>query len=359
MDPSALIPTPDTLPVSWGWFQLLLTITLFLHMILMNVMLGTGIIALVNHFRSGTDFDPLNRVISRKLPFSIAFTVNFGVAPLLFVQVLYGQFLYTSSVLMANFWLSVIGLLITGYYMAYVYDYKYDALQGARVPIIGYAVFALLAIGFFMSSNFTLMQRPDVWVRYFESPTGFLLNLADPIFFPRFLHIITAAIAVGGMSIGLYYEFRRRRGDEKAEPWVRYGCNWFGYATIGNFGFGFWFFGMLPEQVRDIATFAGAMIALLLLSAVILGGLAVIYSLRGKIMAALYSILPTIFLMILIRDLVRTAYLKPYFSVTDLEVVSQYSPMVFFLIIFLGGLALNYWIFKLAWRVIGKKEVRS
>jgi hypothetical protein len=116
---------------------------------------------------------------------------------------------------------------------------------------------------------------------------------------------------------------------------------------------------MLPEQVRDVATFAGAMIALLLLSAVILGALAVIYSLRGKILPALYSILPTIFLMILIRDLARTAYLRPYFSVTDLEVVSQYSPMVFFLIIFLGGLALNYWIFKLAWRVIGKKEVRS
>ena len=29
MDPSTLIPTPDTLPVSWGWFQLLLIITLF------------------------------------------------------------------------------------------------------------------------------------------------------------------------------------------------------------------------------------------------------------------------------------------------------------------------------------------
>ena len=61
MDPFALIPTPDTLPVSWGWFQLLLIITLFLHIILMNVMLGTGIIAFVSNFRGASESDPLTR----------------------------------------------------------------------------------------------------------------------------------------------------------------------------------------------------------------------------------------------------------------------------------------------------------
>ncbi|MCL7487169.1 MAG: hypothetical protein M8357_03200 [Desulfobulbaceae bacterium] len=359
MDPSALIPTPDTLPVSWGWFELLLIITLFLHIILMNVMLGTGIIALVNHFRGGPDSEPLTREIAGKLPFAIAFTVNFGVAPLLFVQVLYGHFFYTSSVLMANFWLFVIAFLVSGYYMAYIYDYKYDALQGARVPVLGYTVFALVAIAFFMTNNFTLAQVPETWTRYFDSPTGFLLNLGDPILFPRLLHMITAAIAVGGMSIALYYELKRRRGDEEAARWVRHGCSWFGYATIANFGFGFWFYGMLPEQVRNSSTLAGGMIGVLLLAGVILAALSIIYSLRGKILPAMYTVLPTILIMILIRDLVRAAYLRPYFSLSDLEVVSQHSPMVVFLIIFLGGLLLNYWMFKLAWQVIGNREVRS
>jgi hypothetical protein len=114
----------------------LLIITLFLHIILMNVMLGTGIIALVNHFRRGSDSEPLTREIAGKLPFAIAFTVNFGITPLLFVQVLHGHFFYTSSVLMANFWLFVIAFLISGYYMAYIYDYKYDALQGAMYCVM-------------------------------------------------------------------------------------------------------------------------------------------------------------------------------------------------------------------------------
>jgi len=358
MDPITLIPTPDSLQVPWGWFQLLLVITLFLHIILMNVMLGSGIIALFNHFSGSRESDSLTREISRKLPFAIAFTVNFGVAPLLFVQVLYGHFFYTSSVLMGNFWLFVIGFLISGYYMAYIYDYKYDALQGTRVPVLGYTVFALLTIAFFMSNNFTMTQRPDVWTRYFESPAGLLLNLADPTLFPRYLHFITAAIAVGGMSIGLYFEFKRRRGDREAARWVRYGCNWFGYATIVNFSFGFWFFSSLPAQVRSTSMFAGMMIAILLISALILAGFAIVFSLQGKIMPTLYTVLPTVFLMIQIRALVRTAYLKPYFSLSDLVVVPQYSPMVLFFIFFIGGIVLVYWMFKLALQTLDNKEVR-
>ena len=358
MDPSALIPTPDTLPVSWGWFQFLLIITLFLHLILMNVMLGSGIIALVNHFRDGDDSLPLTREISKKLPFAIAFTVNFGIAPLLFVQVLYGNFLYTSSVLMANLWLFVIAFLISGYYMAYIYDYKYDALQESRVSVIGYSVFALLAIGFLMSNNFTMMQRPEVWTRYFDSPTGFLLNLSDPTFFPRYLHFIIAAIAIGGLSIALYYEFQRRRGKTGAERWIQHGSKWFGYATMVNFGMGFWFYGSLPEAVRTTETMVGKLIAVLLITGIILGALSVIYSLRGKIFFAVYTALPTVFIMILIRDLVRVGYLKPYFSLSDLEVVPQYSPLVLFLVFFAGGLYLVYWMFKLAWQALDNKEVQ-
>lgn len=359
MDPSALVPTPDTLQVPWGWFQLLLLITLFFHIVLMNVMLGSAFITLVNHFRGSDATLPLTREISKKLPFAIAFTVNFGVAPLLFVQVLYGQFLYTSSVLMANFWLLIIGLLIFGYYMAYIYDYKFGALQETRVVIIGCTVLALATVGFFMTNNFTMLERPDVWTRYFESPDGLLLNLGDPTLFPRYLHMMFAAVAVGGLSIALYYEVQRRRGKTDAEGWVRYGCSWFGYATMANFSMGFWFYSSLPQEVRSIETTTGKLMAALLLVGVSLGGLSALYSLRGKVIQATFAILPAIFVMILIRNLTRVAYLKPYFSLSDLEVVPQYSPMILFLVIFIGGLYLLYWMFKLALRALENKEMRS
>ena len=83
------------------------------------------------------------------------------------------------------------------------------------------------------------------------------------------------------------------------------------------------------------------------------------FSLRGKILPALYTSLPTVFLMILIRALVRAAYLKPYFSLSDLKVAPQYSPLVLFLLFFVGGIVLVYWMFKFALKALDKKEVRS
>jgi hypothetical protein len=359
MDPSALIPAADFLQVPWGWFQLLLLVTLFLHLILMNIMLGTAVIAFINHFRAPEKEIPLCHTIARKLPFAIAFTVNFGVAPLLFVQVLYGNFLYTSSVLMGVFWLSVIGLLIAGYYAAYLYSYRYDTLGGARVVVTGITVTALLLIGFFMSNNFTLMLRPDTWARYFENPSGTLLNLADPTLLPRYFHFMTAAIAVGGLSIALYYEYRKWKGDRDVEQWIRSGLRWFGIATIINFGYGFLFLGTLTDNVLNMNSFPGVLIVLLLLLVITLGALSVIYSFQGRTLPALYTILPTIFFMILVRELVRVAYLEPYFSITEMPRAYQYSPFLVFLLFFAGGLFLLGWMLRLVWRTYNSKEVRS
>jgi hypothetical protein len=358
MNPAALMPTPDILQVPWGWFQVLLLVTLYLHILLMNVMLGSAVITLVNLFRSGGDATPLASDISRKLPFAIAFTVNFGIAPLLFVQVLYGNFLYTSSVLMANIWILVIALLIIGYYLAYILDYRFDALGSGRVPVIGFTVAALMAIGFLMTNNFTLMQQPEAWVRYFDRPSGMLLNLAEPTLFPRYLHYVAAAIAIGGLSLALLGDWRLRRGDLSSAAMVQSGCNWFAYATIVNFGIGFWFFGTLPRQVHDLTTVTGVLIPVLLLTGIILGVLAVIYSLQARVRPTLYTALPAVLVMILMRELVRVAYLRPYFSLADLEVVPQYSPMLAFLAIFAAGLVLIGWMLKLAWRALAVGEVQ-
>ena len=359
MDPAILVPTPDTIPVSWGWFQILLIITLFLHILLMNVMLGTGFIAFVNLFRADGAETPLSRSVSTKLPFAIAFTVNFGIAPLLFVQVLYGNFLYASSILMANFWLWIIGLLIISYYLAYIFNYRYDSFLSGRLLLLGFSVAGMLIIGFFMTNNFTMMQRPDVWGRYFDHPTGLLLNLDDPTLFPRYLHFITAAVAIGGLSIALYNHYLYRRGDTSVQDRIQYGCNWYGIATIVNFGLGFWFFGALPDHVHDPGTLTGALTALFLVTAIIAGALSIMYSLRGRVMPTLYLALLTVFLMILVRDLIRAAYLQPYFTVSDLTVIPQYSPLILFLLFFVGGLVLIGWMLKMAYQAFNNKEVRS
>ena len=357
MDPSALIPQPDAIPVPWGWFQALLLVTFFLHMVTMNIMVGGGVIAWVNHFFKGTAPQPLSREIGKKLPFTIAFTVNFGVAPLLFVQVLYGHFLYTSSVLMAALWLSLIFLLIIAYYSAYMFTLKYDSLRFGRVLLPTLTVSIFLLIAFFFSNNLTMMQDPQSWLRYFENKTGFLLNLGDLTLIPRYLHFMASALAIGGLAVALFYELRRRRGrNGEAEHWIRYGCSWYVWATLINFPLGFMFLGSLPDFTHDVSTLSGALFALFLVSSVISAWISVMHARAIRVFHATGWALATVFQMILVRDLTRTAYLRPYFSPGDLEVQSEYLPLILFLIIFVAGLALIGWMLKTAAQT---REVRS
>jgi len=217
MTPAQLIPAPDTLQVPWGWFQFFLSLTGILHLLVMNCMLGWAVIAFINHMRGGGPaLDKENRFIGSKLPITIAFTVNLGVAPLLFLQVIYGHIMYATQILMAVWSLSIIILLIVGYYGAYIYDMRFEKLGSVRVILSGFVAFVLLAIAFITSVNMSFMVRPEGWLDYFDNPEGLLLNLSDPTLVPRYLHFVLASIAVGYLVLALYYDYRERKGDVEA-----------------------------------------------------------------------------------------------------------------------------------------------
>ena len=120
-----IIPLADPLPqpapawLLWALLQL----TFFLHLLAMNVVLGGSILVL--HWRASRRKEgaehraEITRVFARALPVAIAAAVTLGVAPLLFVQVLYGRLFLPSSVLMAWWWLAVVPLIILAYYGAY------------------------------------------------------------------------------------------------------------------------------------------------------------------------------------------------------------------------------------------------
>ena len=55
------------------------------------------------------------------MPVIVALGINFGVVPLLFVQLAYYKVFYPATILMAWHWLAIIGLLIPAYYGVYAY----------------------------------------------------------------------------------------------------------------------------------------------------------------------------------------------------------------------------------------------
>ena len=346
MNPVNLIPVPDTIPVHWAWFQVLLIVTFVLHLLFMNAMLGSSIIALFREFKIDKDADTMNFQTAEKLPYTIAFTVNMGVAPLLFIQVLYGHFIYTSSILMAAYWLSIILLLILAYYAAYIYDFKFNAMGRSRTIFISISVILLLWIGFVFTNNMVMMIQPEIWASYFRNPFGTLLGLKEPMLIPRYLHFVVASVAVAGLLQAIFWTVKQQEPVSKQA--VRSGLNWFVWATCIQFIVGIWFLISLPEDKMMLFLGRAPLHSALLALGIVLGGAAVVSAAQNKVWPTSALALITVVDMVLVRDLLRSAYLKPYFSPKQLTVVPEYSPMILFLVAFAAGLAIIAYMIKLA-----------
>lgn len=355
MNPATLIPTPDAIPVPWGWFYVLLMLTFLLHLLVMNAMLGGGIIALISTLRGGEQNTLLSKEFSYKWPYTIAFAVNMGVAPLLFVQVLYGQFIYSSSIMMAVWWLSIVVLLILAYYSAYIYDFKFDVLSGLRIFMIEISVGILLFVGFLFTNNMTLMLQPDKWSAFFNNPGGTLLNLTDPSVIPRYFHFVVGAVAIAGLYLALIGHFNFAKSRVKKETLLHQGMNYFTIATAIEIALGFWFLLALPKNIMMLFMGGSAYGTFMLTLGIILAAAALYFGYTKKLISACVCTLVLLIDMIFMRDLVRVAYLKPYFQLSDLTVNSEYSSLALFLVIFAIGLAMIGYMLKLAFGC--RKEV--
>ncbi len=330
MDPSQLVPSPGVIPVPWGWFEVLLLVTFAVHLLLMNVMVGGGVIAWVSSLKRPEAPTPAERDLSGALTFVIAFAVNFGVAPFLFLQVLYGGFIYVSSQLMAVYWLLVIPMLIAAYYAAYIYKLRFTDLADRRSVVIGTAVVLLLMIGFLFTHNMTLMLRPEAWTGYFENRSGTILDFSDPTLIPRYLHFMTASLAVGGLFVAVVGS--RRRGEPGGDETVREGLNWFTYATLFQIVIGFWFQMSLPRPILLLFLGGSTLHTGLFVAGLALTALALVLSIRGSVGGTVGATLGLVGVMVVIRDLVRSAYLSPYYSPSELTVTGEYSTLVVFII---------------------------
>jgi len=355
MNPAMLIPTPDAIPVPWGWFYILLMVTFLLHILVMNAMLGGGIIALISSLRNDQQSTLLTKELSYKWPYTIAFAVNMGVAPLLFMQVLYGQFIYTSSLLMAVWWFSIFGLLILAYYAAYIYDFKFEAMGNLRIFVLEFSLAILLFIGFMFSNNMTLMLHPEKWHTYFTNGHGTFLNLSDVTLYPRYLHFVVGSVAIAGLFFALIGRFHFTKSQVQKETLINRGMEYFTYATAVQMFIGVWFFLALPGHIaREFM--GGNSYATLLIAIGVALALAALYSgYKKRVMMTSWLALATLVVMIFMRDLVRRFYLAPYFKLSDLTVEPQYSPLIFFLVTFVVGIIMIGYLLKLAFGC--RKEV--
>ncbi|MUM78888.1 hypothetical protein GKC30_14740 [Pseudodesulfovibrio sp. F-1] len=339
MNPASLIPLAEPIPIHWAWFDLLLVTTFTAHILFMNALVGSAAIGLVHAMRGDSG---LAREVGKKAPPLLALTINLGVAPLLFLQVNYGQFDYVSSVLMGGWWLAVIAALMLAYYGFYAYKFGHDALSpGRRTALLAVSLVGTLYVALMLTTNMTLMLRPEFWPQYFEKTGAAVLNFGDPTLYPRFLHFMVGAAAVGGLFVALLGRWG------KNDAFVEVGMRWLNRATLVNLGIGLWFLVSLPPDIL-LAFLGGSLPATLTLVAGLgCAGMLLAAGFRKQpIQATVWAVL-TVFFMSLTRHWLRTLFLAPWFNIKDTPVTGQYSPVLLFAVFLVAGVAAMAYMLKL------------
>lgn len=340
------IPSADSIPVAWGWFQFLLLLTFPLHLLAMNSMLGGLGIAVYQQFKGVPTGKRLAHRFVLALPLLIAFVVNLGVAPLLFLQVLYGQFIYSSSVLMGMFWILVVPVLIIAYYAAYIYDFQFARLGGIGAWL-GTAVFVLLlVIGYLFTNNMLLMSLPEQFGEYFQNRNGTILASAHVLFLPRYLHMMLGALAVGGLAIALLGRIKATSDPELAEFSHAVGLKTFRWFTLVNTVCGIWYL-LTLERSSMLLFMGGNLPATFCFATALIVVLYILHSsFRDRLWSTIGGVVLLVYLMTFMRAWLRTDFLAPYFNLSQLQVVPEYSPMIFFFLTLAGGLVCVGWMLK-------------
>lgn len=363
------VPLPDALPLPGPvWlFEFLLHLTFVLHLLAMNFLLGGSIIAVVERLRArrapgtsvgaaGSAVDPhfaLARWIETKLPVAMSVTVTLGVAPLLFVQALYGHLFYSSSVLMAWPWLSVIGLLLVTYSLVYRLSFGGDSIGGTQKILALLISFGLLTIAFLYVNNMTLSIRPEAWAtKYLARPNGTSLNVDDPTFWPRLLHFVTAALAVMGMVLAVVGARRAQKGDEEGRSWLRLGAVWFVVPTLFQFVSGLWWLLRLDRAVMMQFMGQDMVMTLVFMASIFLPIFALVMialSIKaerpfGLVHGSAHLLLLAIVGMVLVRHGVRVATLEPIFTTDTLQILPMWSVFAIFAVLLVVALVTTAWM---------------
>ncbi|MDH5717386.1 MAG: hypothetical protein OEZ22_07080 [Spirochaetia bacterium] len=359
---NAIIPAPDQLaiPGPFWLFQVLLVFTFLLHVLTMNALLGGSIIAVVSYFRGKVDknHQKLAKTIYSYLPTVIATAVSFGVAPLLFVQLIYGQFFYTSSIILGGIWLSVVLFIIFAYYSSYFMKFNHEK----KINIAKYVSFSapilFLIVASIFANNLSILEKPLKWYDlYFKSiESGENPMFHDTIIYLRLTHVLLGAIALTGIWIFLIGYFNRNK-DENWSVWAKsYGLKIFLFSTLLNIVAGTLYLMAQPREIMLLFMGKNITLSILFILSLIITGFLLYITYRRKnekfqkkemiIITSVFSLL--LLFMLIIRHQVRAAYLKDYFKLEALKFESQDGMMALFFIFFLIGTAVVAYIIKTA-----------
>lgn len=154
----------------------LYVLTLVAHVLFMNyVLAGVGYLAVTSIGRgrngNGLECVSIRSVLTDWMPFATSAAITAGVAPLLFVQILYKKNFYSANLLLFHRWMAILPVLIVGFYLLYLLKSKWISRK-SNVVLAAVSTFALACFaftGFSWTENHLLSTDKGSWPGLYES----------------------------------------------------------------------------------------------------------------------------------------------------------------------------------------------
>ncbi len=325
---------------------------------------GLLLAVLLSLFRGSAASAVTARALARRLTVVMTFVINLAVPPLLFAQVLYGRALYTSSVLIGLYWISIVGLVMLTYWLLYRFAARLEA--GKSAWWIGLSAWLLAgSVARLLSTNMTLMLRPEVWRQmYSASAMGAYLPPRDPTLEPRWLLMMAGGLFIGGLWL-VYLAGRATFTAEEKSFLAGFGGKVAAAFGIVYIAAGLWAASVQPEAVKaglagnGVYSFykffgmAGYGWLALAAVAVLLGAYAgfakVTANWIGWVAALVVLLIEIMFTVY--RDGVRdVTLLTKGYDVWDRAVATNWWVVGLFLVLFVGGLGVIGWLISVVAR---------
>jgi len=333
------IPSPDPLgyPVPPWILQSLSYLTLTFHFLAVNFTIGGSLLLLWAHFRKKQGHEGAAYFFGSSIPLGVSYIITLGIPPLLFLQVLYGQLFYSSSILIGAFWIQVIPVLILAYSGYYYHKLRRETHPRLQWLVIAINVFLLFYIGYIYVNNLTLSISPEKWLTiYAAHPGGGILNHGEPTIIPRLLLFLSGSFAVSGLALIWRGAYLQKWGYEAEGKYSQsFGLKAFWVSPVLWVISAIGIYVARPNDISNLLSSNSVIILLVVgvISALIACLFAILANGKQKLLYPLISSLGVFggtACVVIFRDLVRLNQLKPYFELSSIPVNAQWGMFALF-----------------------------